>query len=79
MVICTDYNGIGKIQYVAGQMGITILDTEYTDRVTVTLMVPAEQKGSFTAQVTEKTGGKAVIEDAGLMDYGLLDGELILL
>ena len=79
MVICTDYNGIGKIQYVAGQMGITILDTEYTDRVTVTLMVPTEQKGSFTAQVTEKTGGKAVIEDAGLMDYGLLEGELILL
>ncbi len=79
LVVRTDYNGIGKIQYVAGQMGITILDTEYTDQVTVTFMVPTEQTGSFTAQVTEKTNGKAVIEEAGQLFYGLLDGKLVML
>lgn len=78
LIVRTDYNGIGKIQYIAGQMGLVILDTEYTDTVTVTLMVPSEQLGSFQAQVTEKTNGKAVIEPAGEQYYGLLDGELIL-
>lgn len=79
LVIRTDYNGIGKIQYVAGQMGISILDTEYTDQVTVTLMAPAGEVGRLTEQVTERTGGKAVIEDTGLLFYGILDGDLILL
>ena len=29
--IDTDYNGIGKIQYIIGQMGLTTLDTVYTN------------------------------------------------
>lgn len=78
LVAHTDYNGIGKVQYVVGQMGLTVLDTQYTDRVAVTLAVPKGQAAPFTAQVTEKTNGKAVIEDAGDLFYGMLGGELIL-
>lgn len=74
--ITTDYNGIGKIQYIAGQMGLTILDTAYTDQVVVTLMVPVAEVGSLTAQVTEKTNGKALIEDAGSLYYGILEKEV---
>lgn len=76
--IQTDYNGIGKIQYIAGQMGLTILDTEYTDRVTVTLMVPEEERGRFEAQVTERTNGRAVLEDGGSLYYGMAGEELVL-
>lgn len=76
--ITTDYNGIGKIQYVAGQMGLTVLDTQYTDRVEVTVLVPACQTGAFAAQVTEKTGGRAAIEDQGALYYGLVDKEVVL-
>lgn len=79
LVIRTDYNGIGKIQYAAGQMGIPILDTEYTDQVTVRLLVPADQDSLFKSQVTERTGGRAVMEDMGPICYGVLDGEVILL
>lgn len=78
LTVRTDYNGIGKIQYAAGQMGLTILNTEYTDTVTADLMVPAEQLGSFQAQVTEKTNGKADMEVCGEQYYGVVDGELIL-
>ncbi|MDO5406123.1 MAG: YigZ family protein [Eubacteriales bacterium] len=78
LAITTDYNGIGKIQYTAAQMGLTTLDTQYTDQVVVTLMVPAAEKDRFIAQVTEKTAGKALIEDMGTLYYGMLDQELIL-
>lgn len=76
--ITTDYNGIGKIQYVAAQMGLTTLDTQYTDQVVVTLMVPVTQKDMFAAQITEKTNGRAVIEDMGSLYYGIIDKEVIL-
>lgn len=78
LVVTTDYNGIGKIQYAAAQMGLTTLDTQYTDLVVVTLLVPADEKDRFIAQITEKTNGKAQIEDAGALYYGTADGELVL-
>lgn len=38
--ITTDYTGIGKIQYIAGERQIPILDSEYTDKVVLKLLVP---------------------------------------
>ena len=78
ILIHTDYNGVGKLQYVAGQMGLTILNTQYTDQVDMTFMVPVDQTGSFLSQVTEKTAGRAQIEREGTLYYGMLDGEMIL-
>lgn len=76
--ITTDYNGIGKIQYITAQMGLTTLDTVYTDQVTVTLMVPARQAAELIHQVTEKTNGKAVIEETEDIYYGILNKQIIL-
>lgn len=78
MEITTDYNGIGKIQYITAQMGLTTLDTIYTDQVTVTLMVPAGQVAGLIHQVTEKTNGKAVIQETEGIYYGILDKQIIL-
>lgn len=78
MEITTDYNGIGKIQYITAQMGLTTLDTVYTDQVTVTLMVPAGQVAGLIHQVTEKTNGKAVIQETEGIYYGILDKQIIL-
>ena len=38
--ISTDYNGIGKIQYLTSQSNIQILNSEYTDIVTTELLIP---------------------------------------
>lgn len=76
--ILTDYNGIGKIQYVAGQMEIPILDTEYTDQVMVTLMAPMAQADRLIAQITERTAGKAGIEEEGTLYYGMAEGRMLL-
>ena len=48
--IHTDYNGIGKIQYILGQRGIATLSSEYTDKVMLEVLVPAAQQGELTAQ-----------------------------
>ena len=63
ITINTDYNGIGKIQYIMSNMGITIHEEEYTDTVNVKATVKMEDCDSFIKQVTEATGGKAEISE----------------
>lgn len=57
----TEYTLVGKIQYLAGRMGIDILDTQYTDKVVFSLLVPEEQVKAVTDKLTEATNGKAPI------------------
>lgn len=65
IVIISDYNALGKIQYIAGNMDIHCLDTQYTENVTATWLVQEELSGSFIKKVTEATNGQAKIEDMG--------------
>lgn len=76
--IITDYNGIGKIQYLAGTMDVRILDTEYTGQVSVTLMAPEEKLPQLLARVMEKTGGRAQVREQKKMYYALLGQEVLL-
>lgn len=63
--IRTDYNGIGKIQYLLGQRGLEIKSSEYTDIVTLKLEVPFEECGALCKELTEATAGRAKIEELG--------------
>lgn len=53
----TDYNGIGKIQYLLGQRGIPIEESAYTDRVSLSFHVPYEEKDKLIKDMTEATAG----------------------
>lgn len=61
ITIDTDYNGIGKLQYIAGGLGLSVLDTLYTDKVQMILLVPTELCDKVCKEVTEATAGQAVI------------------
>ena len=65
MEVITDYNGVGKIQYLAAQEGIDTLDSQYTDKVVFIFLVPGEQEESFKAKLVESTNGRAVIRTDG--------------
>lgn len=78
MTVGTDYTGVGKIQYILGQEGITILDSEYTDKVTFKLLVPVALYDGLEKKITEGTSGGAKIEKGDEIWYGLLDKEVIL-
>ena len=63
MKIETDYNGIGKLQYILGKEGVSILNSEYTDVVTMEVFLLQEQKGNVLKEMTEATAGKCKFEE----------------
>ncbi len=74
----TDYNGIGKLQYIVAQMKIFVIDTAYRDTVVLSVMVPWEDIKEFTDKVTDSTSGKAVISVGDKVSYGIADGKLVM-
>ncbi|MCD8077188.1 MAG: YigZ family protein [Lachnospiraceae bacterium] len=74
-----DYNSLGKIQYLAGNRGLTALESEYADAVSLTYLLPAAEAERFTAEITDATSGRVGIEDLGEQRYAVLDREVILL
>jgi uncharacterized YigZ family protein len=59
--IVTDYNSIGKIQYIVPQFNAKITDSVYTDKVEVFVEVVKEDSKALLNQITEGTGGRALI------------------
>jgi uncharacterized YigZ family protein len=78
MTIRTDYNGLGKIQYLAATQDVFIRDIEYAENVVVKAMVEEEKTGAFEKKVTEATNGRAVIEKSDKIIYGIHEGCVIL-
>jgi len=60
--VVTDYNGIGKIQYLLGQRGITPTDSSYTDVVTLRLVIPMQMEEELSKAMVEATCGKVKLE-----------------
>lgn len=76
--IVTDYNGIGKLQYIVATNGYTTLSTDYTDVVTARIMVTPSEQESFIKKVTEATAGRAEIEEEGELWFADNGGEVML-
>lgn len=78
LLIETDYNGIGKIQYILAQAGLNPMNVTYTDKVTLTVAVPVNLTGKIEADITEGTYGRAILSRLGTLYFGEVDGEVIL-
>ena len=78
MTLRTDYNGLGKIQYIMGSMGINCVDTRYTENVEVDVIVPSEQEKEFCNKITEGTAGRTLMERGEEVYYIVVDGECVL-
>ena len=74
--IVTDYNGIGKIQYIAGERSLPILDSEYTDKVVLKLLVPDDQIEEVKKAITEGTNGRAGLEKDAELYFAKVNGEV---
>lgn len=61
--IMTDYNFIGKIQYLIGQEAYHILNSEYTDHVSLHVLVPPSHTRNFINKVIEVTNGTATVTE----------------
>lgn len=76
LYIKTDYNGIGKLQYLFAQKEISILNSEYAADVTMTVLVPYERKQEIEKAVTEATSGSAGLDWGDETIYALIDKQV---
>lgn len=76
--IGTDYNGLGKLQYLFGQSKIAILNTEYAADVKMEILVPVTQKESVQKAIIEQTSGAAKLDWGELVTYAEFGKEVLL-
>ena len=79
LTVETDYTGLGKIQYILGEEKISTLDSQYADKVSLTLLVPVDQLEPLMEKLTEGTNGRCVMEPGDEVWYGLLGKEIVFL
>ncbi len=79
LYIGTDYTSLGKIQYTLAGKDIKILDSAYTDKVTLTALVPAGELEAVKAAVTEAANGRASLTEGGPVSFAMIDGAPVIL
>lgn len=79
LTVETDYTGLGKIQYILGEEKISALDSQYADKVSLTLLVPVDQLDPLMEKLTEGTNGRCVMEPGEQVWYGLQGKEIVFL
>ncbi len=62
LTVDTDYTGVGKLQYVAAQQHVGILDTAYGERVRMVLLAPEALCDKVIQEITEATAGQTKIQ-----------------
>lgn len=67
--IQTDYNGIGKIQYLLGKKNIPIEKADYTDVVVIQVLLAKEDAAGLKKEITEATNGRAEMEEMEELYY----------
>lgn len=76
LTIGTDYNGLGKLQYMIAQKNLTLIDTLYTEKVELQLMVPIECMQEVEKEIIEVTSGSAEISRGETVFYAMVDKKL---
>ena len=74
----TDYNGLGKIQYLIGEKKIPVLESEYTDKVVLRIILPVGEVEKIQAELVEDTNGKVITEVTEKLYYAVLNGNVLM-
>ena len=76
--IGTDYNGVGKIQYLIGENKIPVLESEYTDKVRFRVLLPLSETEHFQKLLTEATNARASQEIVDSCYYAVWNGQILM-
>lgn len=76
LAVDTDYNGLGKLQYMIAQKNLTLIDTLYTEKVELQLMVPIENCQEVEKEIIEATSGSAEISWGKTVLYAMVGKKL---
>ncbi len=69
MLIKTDYNGVGKIQYLLGSKDVVIQDSVYAADVQMIVLVPIEEYDRLCKELVEATNGRVGLEEVEKLYY----------
>jgi len=75
--IVTDYQSVGKIQYIASLADAPIIDSKYTEKVVLELLPRAKTTKQLCQKVIEATGGRAQIDIGELYYAAIIDNEVV--
>ena len=73
--VTTDYNGVGKLQYLFGQTEIPILSADYTDKVVFTVLVASPRIQEIKKAITEATSATAQMEESDPVYFAEINGK----
>lgn len=79
MTVRIDYNDVGKMQHLFAAKEIPVLESIYTTDAVMIIVVKEECREAVLKEITETTGGRALVEDEGSVSFGMAGGKLILL
>lgn len=72
LVVDTDYNSYGKLQYLFSGKGFPVLDTVYTEKVEVSLLIPEGEQADTGKEIVEATSGNARISWGETVSYAVI-------
>ncbi|MCD8156161.1 MAG: YigZ family protein [Clostridiales bacterium] len=78
LTICTDYSGVGKLQFLMATRNTAVLDSRYTDTVEMDVILPVAEVARFTEVVTEATSAKARILTGNEAEFAIADGGILI-
>lgn len=78
LIVGTDYNGVGKLQYLFGREGYTVENSDYGSDVVFTLLLTLDQYAQAKNKIIEATNGQAKLEDGDETIFALIDGEVMI-
>ena len=76
--LTSDYSDVGKLQYLIAGRGYTTLNSDFTDHVEITVLVPVDDQTAFEKQITEATAGRVGWEALEETYYAVAEGEILL-
>jgi uncharacterized YigZ family protein len=74
--IITEYDLLGKVQYVCAKESFHIEKIEYTDKVKITILCEVSSLEKLKLKITEITSGKALFEEDKMKMYFKLEHRL---
>ena len=78
IIITSDYNLSGKIQYIINQLNIPLEDTIYDARVTYKLAVECSLKDMLIKKITEATNAASVISIGDPISFAISDNRPVM-
>lgn len=75
--ISTDYNGLGKLQYMLASQKIQVLSSDYGENVQIEVILPADEEERLEKEIAGLSAGRAAVDRLGNSWYLTADGDYL--